>query len=200
MAYLSSDARAASKGLYGRGGNGITSTTWHDMPDAMVRLLSADDIRGDLEIRWYVDIFEGVLADLTIDEARTLRDRLVAVITEFEGPVSAVSDNDVDDTDTVNADGTVQTLESEPAFCRECNGRISLLSNGTDYWWTHEPHSINDHEPVPEGPAHCRVCGGRIMLVATDNYRGWEHYFEPWTEHDAVPGLVTLSHTSGEAA
>ncbi|MGW4246349.1 hypothetical protein [Nocardia sp. NPDC004722] len=200
MAYLSSDARAASKGLYGRGGAGITSMSWHNMPDATVEFLPAADTRGDIEIRWTVDIFEGVLADLTVSEARILRDKLATAIIEFEGPDSSVSDNEVDDTVTVNADGAVQTLESEPAFCRDCNGRISLLSNGTDYWWTHEPHSINDHEPVPEGPAHCRVCGGRIGLVTVGNYRGWEHYFEPWAEHDAVPGLVTVSHTSGEAA
>ncbi|MEC3953791.1 hypothetical protein VMT65_12195 [Nocardia sp. CDC153] len=200
MAYLSTRAAAASNGEYGRGGSGEIYTHWHNMPDATVESLPVGDSRGKIEIRWSVDSYDRVLACLTMAEAHVLRDRLTAIITEVEGPEPSVTDNEVDNTVIVNADGTVRALDDEPVFCRDCGGRISLLSNGTDFWWTHEPHSINDHEPLQFGPVYCRVCGGRISLVTTENDRWWVHYFDPWDEHDALPGHVTVPRTSGEAA
>ncbi|MFD7841376.1 hypothetical protein ACFV4K_00350 [Nocardia sp. NPDC059764] len=187
MAFLSTDARAVSQGLHGRGGTGITSTSWHNMPDATVDFLSIDDIRGDIEIRWYVDTFEGVLADLTISEARTLRDKLNAAITEFEGPMISVTDNEVDDAATVIVDGTVLTLANTPfSFCGVCDGRIGLMDNGSYRWWTHEPFSINDHEPVPSPSSRCEVCGDRISWIDDAEVPHWGHTTE-FATHAAVP-------------
>ncbi|WP_458690461.1 hypothetical protein [Nocardia tengchongensis] len=205
MAYLSSSARAASNGAYGEGGHGSLDTHWHNMPHASVEPLPIDDPRGEFEIRWAVGWFDRVLACLTVSEARVLRDKLTAAITEFEGSTSSVTDNDVSAAVTVNDDGAVASLENEPMFCQDCGGRLSLLSNGIDYWWTHEPHSINDHEPRQNGPVLCRVCGGQIRLVTSFNDRWWVHIADtvtdddPLTDHDAVPGLFT-GRRSGEAA
>ncbi|MEU6587021.1 hypothetical protein [Nocardia sp. NPDC046763] len=200
MAYLSNSANATSSGEYGQGGCGEIRTHWHNMPDATIETLPVDDSRGDIQIRWSVGTFDYVLACLTMAETHVLRDRLTAIITEVEGPEPSVTDNEVDDTVTVNADGTVQALDNEPIHCRDCGGRISLLSNGTDYWWTHEPFSINDHEPVQFGPVFCRVCGGRISLVISGDDRWWVHYFAPFDEHAPEPGLVTAPNPNGEAA
>ncbi|WP_330182736.1 hypothetical protein OHB26_03190 [Nocardia sp. NBC_01503] len=103
MAYLSTTARTASHGEYGKGGHGSLDTHWHNMPHATVETLRKSDCRGDIEIRWGAGYSEGVLADLTVEEARVLRDNLIAVITAFDG-----SDNDVADPEIVTDD------DSEP--------------------------------------------------------------------------------------
>lgn len=200
MAYLSSEARAASNGEFGRGGHGYLESHWHNMPHAIVEQLPADDSRGDLEIRWAVDYFDRVVACLTVSEARRLRDNLTAAITTVEGPNSSVTDNGVDDAVTVNGDGTALTLETEPVFCYDCGGRISLVSDGINHWWTHEPHSINDHEPVQDGPALCTVCGKRIELIGSPHDHWWAHEVDPFDEHTAVPGRVVTLRSGGEAA
>ncbi|WP_327144371.1 hypothetical protein [Nocardia sp. NBC_01327] len=115
MAYLSTDARAASNGKNGIGGHGSLNTHWHNMPDAKVELLSESDIRGDIEIRWKIASFEGVLADLTVSEARTLRDNLTAAITEFEESNHSGIDNEVEDQDSINDDGS----SPAPAWVRD---------------------------------------------------------------------------------
>ncbi|WP_330178987.1 hypothetical protein OHB26_21020 [Nocardia sp. NBC_01503] len=102
MAYLSTTARTAINGDR-TGGRGSLDSHWHRMPDATVELLAAWDCRGDIEIRWKVNTNDGVLADLTVQEARVLRENLTAAITAFES-----SDNDVADPEIVTDD------DSEP--------------------------------------------------------------------------------------
>ncbi|UGT45154.1 hypothetical protein LTV02_17945 [Nocardia yamanashiensis] len=186
MAYLHTEAKAASNGEYGRGGSGSVRLVWHNMPDATVELLPAEDSRGDIEIRWHVrPEWEGVLADLNVDEARILRNNLNSAITRFLSTTgSSVTDNDVDDAVTVNVDGTVLTLPGEPTFCQTCNGRIGLLHNGSEYWWTHEPYSINDHEPAVA--MVCAVCDDTIVAAENGSYRWW-HRTYPEDDHRAVP-------------
>ncbi|MFD6357183.1 hypothetical protein [Nocardia tengchongensis] len=159
------------------------------MPDATVELLPAEDTRGDIESRWHLHPdWEGALADLTVREARTLRDNLTAAIARFEGiPDAGVIDNEVSDTVAVNVDGTVLTPQSDPIHCTRCGGRIALVFSGTDYWWTHEPYSINDHEPVLTEPIPCAQCGQAIGLVDDGIEVYWVHEFDPINGHDAVP-------------
>lgn len=201
MAYLGTDAAARSNGEYGRGGCGEIDLRWHNMPDATVVVLPAGDIRGHIEIRWRLEpTFEGMFADLTIEEARRLRAELTTAISVFDGPAfSGVTDNEVDDAVTVNGDGTVLTLEDEPVFCRGCDGRVWLVSNGFEHFWTHEPYSINDHEPMPTGFVSCASCGGRIEWVTEGVDRWWTHEVLPADCHDAVPGRVT-ARVIGEVA
>lgn len=146
MAYLSTEAHAGSNGKYGRGGCGYTETHWHNMPDATVAPLPSGDTRGDLEIRWSVDTFECVLADLTVSEARALRDKLIRAINEFDG-----IDNDVEDTTTVNGDGAVFEPE-EFVFCGVCGGRIWSVSSTFDQWWIHEDEPERGHDAIPAEP------------------------------------------------
>ncbi|NNH75866.1 hypothetical protein HLB23_39460 [Nocardia uniformis] len=147
MAYLSTDARAASHGEYGQGGCGYTETRWHNMPDATVGLLPPADSRGDIEISWSLrPSFEGVLADLTVSEARTLRDNLTRAINDFDG-----IDNAVEDTTTANGDGVVSKPE-QFVFCGVCHGRIWAVSSTFDQWWVHEAEPDYGHDAVPAEP------------------------------------------------
>ncbi|WP_405492960.1 hypothetical protein [Nocardia sp. NBC_00511] len=201
MAYLGTEANAASNGEYGRGGHGSIVTHWHNMPDATVELLAADDIRGDIEIRWYLKPeYEGMLADLSVSEARVLRDRLIAAINEFTGTTSSgVIDNEVSDAVPVNVDGTVLTPHNALVHCYRCGGRIALVFNGTDYWWTHEPHSINDHEPVQTEKIPCAVCGESVYLVDDGIEVWWAHTVDPDDGHIGIVATATTT-VIGEVA
>lgn len=77
---------------------------------------------------------------------------------------------------------------------------MSLLSNGTAFWWTHEPHSINDHEPTQDQPVSCVECGGRIELVNNKFGSSWFHDSDPGDGHTGVPRRVTMSPRFGEVA
>ncbi|MGW4351838.1 hypothetical protein ACWELJ_07060 [Nocardia sp. NPDC004582] len=202
MAYLHSQATATSNGEYGRGGSGSIQLHWHNMPDATVELLPAEDTRGDIEIRWHLDPdWEGALADLTLTEARTLRDKLTAAIVRFEGiPNSGVIDNEVGDAAPVNVDGTVLTPQSDLVRCRRCNGRIMLVFNGNDYWWTHEPFSINDHEPIQAQAVPCGLCGGAIELLDNGIDIWWVHDTHPADGHQATPVRTAVVPEIGEVA
>ncbi|MEV6098666.1 hypothetical protein [Nocardia sp. NPDC051981] len=194
MAYLHTEAKAASNGEYGRGGSGQVHLHWHNMPDATVELLTAGDTRGDIEIRWHLrPDWEGILADLTVDEARTLRDNLTAAIDRFTGTVPGVIDNEVSDAVPVNVDGAVLTPREELVHCRRCGGRIVLVFNGIDYWWTHEPHSVNDHEPVQGQAIACARCGEEIDLIDDGVQVWWVHAIDQTPGHDATPSWTPIS-------
>ncbi|QLY29267.1 hypothetical protein H0264_28890 [Nocardia huaxiensis] len=183
MAYLGTTAAAASLGDYGRGGSGEIELHWHNMPDATVELLAAGDIRGDIEIRWRLHPrFEGMFADLTVDEARILRDNLNRAISRFFG-----IDNAVEDIATVNGDATVFEPEKF-VFCDVCRGRIWEVHSTFGTWWTHadEPDFGHDAVPAPE-PVRCGQCGGRIELIDSPHDRWWAHFEHPADDHDAVP-------------
>ncbi|QVI24134.1 hypothetical protein KHQ06_15960 [Nocardia tengchongensis] len=188
MAYLGTSAHACADGS-GHGGRGMIEMHWHRMPDATVELLSAEDCRGDIQIRWRFDTtFEGMFANLSVGEARTLRDNLTAAIATFE-PITTAGDidNEVDDAAPVTVDGTVLTSPEDPVHCYRCGGRIALVSNSNDYWWTHEPYSINDHEPVLAKPIPCEHCGAAIDLVDDGIEVYWVHEVDPIDSHTAHP-------------
>ncbi|WP_330179643.1 hypothetical protein OHB26_24750 [Nocardia sp. NBC_01503] len=65
----------------------------------MVTTVSAQDTRGDLEIRWDHNC-EGISACLTVQEARLLHRQLTVLLGEFTG-----IDNEVEDQEPVNDDG-----------------------------------------------------------------------------------------------
>ncbi|MEC3952883.1 hypothetical protein VMT65_07565 [Nocardia sp. CDC153] len=200
MAYLGTTAAAVSNGNYGRGGCGEIELHWHNMPDATVELLPVNDIRGVIEIRWRLQpAHEGMFADLSIGEARALRDNLAAAIERLEPSISSVIDNEVSDTVPVNVDGTARALNNELIHCRHCGGRIVLVFNGADYWWTHEPHSVNDHEPVTQGTP-CARCGGAIELLDDGIDLWWVHNTHPADGHEAVPGWTAAVSSDEEVA
>ncbi|MFI1920523.1 hypothetical protein [Nocardia sp. NPDC020380] len=143
MAFLKTEAAAASRGLYGEGGCGYISTHWHKMPDAEVKQLESDDCRGDIEIRWKLDNLEGVLADLWIGEARTLRDKLTAAIDAFDG-----TDNEVGDTELVNDDESVSELSITPMRCGACGELIEWIECPTGSWWAHKVHPGDHHDAI----------------------------------------------------
>lgn len=146
MAYLSTDARVEDHDEAGRGGRGYVETHWHDMPEATVALLPTGDVRGDIEIRWRVTFYDGVRADLTVSEARTLRDNLTRVINQYFG-----IDNDVENPDTSTDAGAAGFEPEEFVFCRICHGRIWRVGTGPD-WWMHEYEDQRSHDAVPAEP------------------------------------------------
>ncbi|MEU6584126.1 hypothetical protein [Nocardia sp. NPDC046763] len=201
MAYLGTDAHGRSNGEYGRGGCGEIELHWHNMPDATVELLPVNDIRGAIEIRWRLQpTFEGMFADLSVAEARALRDNLAAAIASLEPTTIGVIDNEVSDAVLVNVDGTVLTPKDELVHCRRCGGRIVLVFNGTDYWWTHEPFSINDHEPVQAQAIPCGRCSGAIELLDNGIDIWWVHDTHPVDGHEATPVRAAVVPMIGEVA
>ncbi|MFI6867591.1 hypothetical protein [Nocardia sp. NPDC050406] len=146
MAQLSTEVRATSSEDYGRGGRGYLESSWHAMPDAAVRRLPEDSHAGDIQISWTIDSFEGVRVYLAVEEARTLRDRLTAVIAELDG-----IDNEVEDTEIVNGDGAVFEPE-EFVFCDVCRGRIWQVRSTFGTWWEHADEPFFGHDAVAAEP------------------------------------------------
>ncbi|WP_282783959.1 hypothetical protein [Nocardia sp. CC201C] len=143
MAYLSTAAHADNDD--GRGGCGYLETHWHDMPEATVTRLPEGDIRGDIEICWSVGFYDGVRADLTVSEARTLRDNLTRAINQYFG-----IDNDVENPDTL-IDAGAGFEPEEFVFCQTCYGRIWPVGTSPD-WWMHEYEDQHTHTAVPAEP------------------------------------------------
>ncbi|MFJ4649790.1 hypothetical protein ACIP5Y_00805 [Nocardia sp. NPDC088792] len=109
MAFLSSSAHTSDNYQGGRGHMGLS---WHRMPLPKVQVLKEGDQLGDIEIRWLVDISDGVKAYLNIEEARALYELLGEAIVQamvrggvILAPHNGI-DNEVDDTETVNGDGS----------------------------------------------------------------------------------------------
>ncbi|MFJ9365309.1 hypothetical protein ACIRRA_12940 [Nocardia sp. NPDC101769] len=109
MAYLVTEASTSDD--Y-RGGRGHMQLHWHQMPLPTVRPMGENSHLGDVEIRWLVEISNGVKAYLNIEEARALRqllDEAIVQVTARGGAVLASrtgDDNGVVDSGTVNGDGT----------------------------------------------------------------------------------------------
>ncbi|MFC9995846.1 hypothetical protein [Nocardia sp. NPDC127526] len=179
MAYLHSKVET-----YGHDTEGVgwLELSWFNVK-VNVETLEADDSRGDIAIRWNRAINNGVSACLRLDEAQVLHRQLANAIATFTG-----IDNDVDTPVTVNVDGIAVTPNRALSFCEECNGRIGLMHNGTERWWTHEPYSINDHEPVLATAALCAICGEWIDLLTRDGEQWWSHELYS-SDHDAIPEI-----------
>ncbi|WP_327141342.1 hypothetical protein [Nocardia sp. NBC_01327] len=120
MAYVVSAADAAD-------GRGTLSLHGHELASEVV-ILTEDDSRGDIEIRWEHGIGLGLRACLEIAEVWTLITQLATAVAVFNGEPG---------TDPV---------------CRECGSRIELLDNGIDRWWVHDVHPADGHDGWPAMP------------------------------------------------